>query len=77
MKAAARTVLQDWNGGKIPFYTLPPEVKGVHVSSSIVNSWGKDFDLDSLLSQESSILNNLSTDTSNHMQIVSFFFFSS
>ena len=70
MKASARTVLQDWNGGKIPFYTIPPELKNVHVSSSIVSSWGKEFDIDTLLSQEeSTIMSNLNTDTSNHMAI--------
>lgn len=47
---AARVVLGDWNSGKIPFYTLPPEVTDIE-SSSVVNEWGKLFDIDSLLDQ--------------------------
>ncbi|KAI7898643.1 P-loop containing nucleoside triphosphate hydrolase protein [Cokeromyces recurvatus] len=42
----ARHVLQDWNGGKIPYYTIPPSSKQSHIEASIVNSWGKELDLD-------------------------------
>jgi len=60
LEAAARTVLQDWNGGKISFYTTPPTVKNVHVSSAIVSTWGKEFDLDDLIEQEKdSVLNKM------------------
>eukprot|EP01104_Vermistella_antarctica_P009166 TRINITY_DN2336_c0_g1_i1.p1 TRINITY_DN2336_c0_g1~~TRINITY_DN2336_c0_g1_i1.p1 ORF type:complete len:638 (+),score=208.18 TRINITY_DN2336_c0_g1_i1:124-2037(+) len=45
-KAAARSVLQDWNAGKIPFYTLPPREQH-HVTSedAVVSNWGADFDV--------------------------------
>ena len=44
--AAAKIVLQDWNDGKIPYFTMPPkrnsEVKG---SSAVVGAWSGEFDL--------------------------------
>lgn len=44
--AAAKIVLQDWTGGKIPFYTEPPAVAAdVHVGASIVNQFAPDFDV--------------------------------
>jgi nuclear GTP-binding protein len=39
-------VLTDWNGGKIPFYTIPPSSKQSHIEASVVNSWGKELDID-------------------------------
>jgi nuclear GTP-binding protein len=44
--AAARTVLKDWNNGKIPFYTAPPKfVPDVSGDAVIVSHFGKQFDL--------------------------------
>eukprot|EP00466_Bigelowiella_natans_P018333 jgi/Bigna1/41442/e_gw1.52.11.1 len=49
MPAAARCVLRDWNSGKIPFYTLPPEDGNAeHESVELVSSLGKDFDLEKI-----------------------------
>lgn len=46
INAAAKIVLQDWTGGKIPFYTDPPVVgPEVHVGAAIVNQFAPDFDL--------------------------------
>ncbi|CEP15788.1 hypothetical protein [Parasitella parasitica] len=42
----ARHVLTDWNGGKIPYYTIPPSSKKSHIETSVVSSWGKELDLD-------------------------------
>lgn len=40
-------MLQDWNDGRIPYFTLPPkrdtEVAG---SAQLVPAWGADFDAD-------------------------------
>lgn len=48
-EAAARTVLQDWNSGKIAFYTEPPkERKGIHVSAQVVSSFGQEIKLDEI-----------------------------
>jgi nuclear GTP-binding protein len=44
--AAAVVVLQDWNGGKIPFYTLPPKgPRHAHLSASVVQDWSREFDI--------------------------------
>lgn len=42
--------MRDWNSGKIPYYTIPPAEApaNVHVSSTVVSSWGKEFDWNSL-----------------------------
>lgn len=50
INAAARSILQDWNCGKISYYTTPPEVHEMpaHVGASFATEWGKDFDLDKI-----------------------------
>ncbi|OQR97226.1 guanine nucleotide-binding-like protein [Achlya hypogyna] len=50
-KAVARTVLQDWNRGKIPFYTPPPALKDTRLDDGamIVTDFAADFDLDKAL----------------------------
>eukprot|EP01114_Cavostelium_apophysatum_P014136 TRINITY_DN3586_c0_g1_i1.p1 TRINITY_DN3586_c0_g1~~TRINITY_DN3586_c0_g1_i1.p1 ORF type:complete len:602 (-),score=241.89 TRINITY_DN3586_c0_g1_i1:30-1835(-) len=68
LKAAARSVLQDWNAGKIPFFTVPPKLKNVHISSAIVSSWGKEFDIDSILQQEQSDLSKIDN-SGAHMEM--------
>lgn len=55
----ARAVLQDWNGGKIPFYTKPPSAKTSHITASVVSSWGKELSLDELLNEDSLVLGSL------------------
>lgn len=52
--AAARSVLQDWNSGKVPFFTLPPteDEDGSGPSTEdakIVSGWSAEFDLDGLM----------------------------
>jgi len=58
---AGKTVLTDWNQGKITYYTHPPEVDSMatHVSSEIVTQMSEGFDIASLLDQESEILKGL------------------
>lgn len=42
--AAARAVLQDWNGGRIQYYTVPPVLDtSAYISSEIVSEWGESF----------------------------------
>jgi nuclear GTP-binding protein len=57
---AARTILKDWNSGKIPYYTVPPEDAGeaqVHEGSAvIVTNFGDEFDISKFDSQ---IMNSL------------------
>ncbi|KAI8580256.1 hypothetical protein K450DRAFT_237603 [Umbelopsis ramanniana AG] len=55
----ARAVLQDWNGGKIPFYTRPPSATTSHITASVVSSWGKELSLDELVNDDSLVLGSL------------------
>lgn len=59
--AAGKTVLKDWNSGKIVFYTHPPEQHKLptHLSADIVSDWSKEFDLDSLQQYEHDELHGL------------------
>ena len=74
----ARSVLQDWNGGKIPFYTLPPAKKPTHdLGSSIVSTWGQEINIDALQAADQSVLSALPGTAefgSNAVVMVSFFF---
>lgn len=52
-EAAARTVLQDWNAGKIAFYTEPPrEKKGIHLSAQVVSQFSQEIKLDEIFLNE-------------------------
>jgi nuclear GTP-binding protein len=46
-------VLQDWNGGAIPFYTLPP-ARGNEAfeSAEVVAQWASEFDADKVFAAE-------------------------
>ena len=47
VQAAAKMVLQDWNDGRIPYYTLPTaRVTEVAGSAAVVQGWGANFDVD-------------------------------
>ena len=48
VQAAAKVVLQDWNDGRIPFYTMPPqrEAQMGHAAAEVVTHFGTDFDAD-------------------------------
>ncbi|KIY93032.1 Guanine nucleotide-binding protein-like 3 [Monoraphidium neglectum] len=53
MTAAARIVLQDWNGGVIPFYTLPPSRGNEeHESAAVVAGWAAEFDAEKVFAAE-------------------------
>lgn len=68
--AAARSLLEDWNSGRIKYYTLPPEDQNnAHISSSIVSEVVKEFDLENLSTIESEVLNNLGKECENDMKI--------
>eukprot|EP01025_Chloroclados_australasicus_P052547 TRINITY_DN6129_c0_g2_i1.p2 TRINITY_DN6129_c0_g2~~TRINITY_DN6129_c0_g2_i1.p2 ORF type:complete len:466 (+),score=68.64 TRINITY_DN6129_c0_g2_i1:94-1491(+) len=49
--AAARIVLQDWNDGRLQYYTLPPQ-RQKPLSSKIVSDYGADFDIDAVYAEE-------------------------
>lgn len=49
VKKAARTLIEDWNAGKIKYCTHPPEEGDeVHVSAQLVSSDAPEFNLESL-----------------------------
>lgn len=57
--AAARMVLNDWNGGKIPYFTEPPdrtESNAGSDESAIVAGWGAEFNLDEVVKSEKSLV---------------------
>ena len=54
--AAARNILEDWNSGKIRYYTVPPEQSNCHVSAEIVTQMNKEFDIESFAAQEKMML---------------------
>lgn len=66
-EAAARTVLQDWNSGKIAFYTEPPkERKGIHVSAHVVSQFSEEIKLDNIFVNEDSSGNTTHTHRHTH-----------
>lgn len=47
LQAAARIVLQDWNEGRIPYYTLPPKARNQqYATAEVVTAWAAEFDAD-------------------------------
>ncbi|RLU19755.1 hypothetical protein DMN91_008312 [Ooceraea biroi] len=64
--AAARSILEDWNSGKIRYYTVPPEQPACHISSEIVNEMAKEFDLESFAAEERMMLDNFVTESASN-----------
>lgn len=56
-------MLQDWNSGKIPYYTIPPtgREKAAQISAEIVQQWSAEFQLDDIKSSEQTALASTST----------------
>lgn len=55
MLAAARIVLQDWNDGRIPFFTLPPSRGNEEFADAqIVAGWASDFNANEVFANERS-----------------------
>lgn len=67
---AARRVLQDWNTGLIKYYTQPPEINTTQDGAKLVTELSKEFDLDSLLSEEGSLMKALPTFRPSETMIV-------
>ncbi|RZF36907.1 hypothetical protein LSTR_LSTR004595 [Laodelphax striatellus] len=62
LEGAAKSLIDDWNSGKIRYYTEPPvEEENVHVSSAIVEQQAAEFDLDKAAyeTMEVNVLDNL------------------
>ena len=56
MKQAARVVLTDWNNGRIPYFTTPPErtKNKEYATAQIVSNWSEEFDADKVFAHEAS-----------------------
>ena len=61
---AARSVLTDWNQGKVPFYTLPPTRKRPTGGLEIASGWAKEFDLAALNASQATVVETASRDDS-------------
>nr|CAH7755874.1 unnamed protein product [Callosobruchus chinensis] len=57
--AAARGLLEDWNNGKIKYYTVPPEGSDNLISAKVVSEVGKEFDIDSFEAMETDVLSKI------------------
>jgi len=58
-QAAAKMVVQDWNGGRIPYYCIPPEVDpSIHLGAQIVSQWSEAFQLDNIMQTEKETVMN-------------------
>ncbi|GFO27717.1 guanine nucleotide-binding protein-like 3-like protein [Plakobranchus ocellatus] len=71
---AARALLQDWNSGKISYYTAPPEEKSEaahHVEAKIVSNWSKEFNIDDLLIEEQQMMEGVLRKNTSPMLIAS------
>lgn len=45
LENAARSILQDWNAGRIPYYTLPPKNQSTDVAASVVERLSDEFEM--------------------------------
>nr|XP_034191077.1 guanine nucleotide-binding protein-like 3 homolog [Osmia lignaria] len=63
--AAARGILDDWNSGKIRYYTVPPEQPDCQVSAEIVSQISKEFDIESVVTQEKMMLDTFEVESKN------------
>ncbi|KAK3608305.1 hypothetical protein CHS0354_030755 [Potamilus streckersoni] len=70
---AAKAVLQDWNGGKITYFTHPPEQTSLptHISAELVTQMGKEFQIDDIQKDQEKILESLKPKSSRHMLVES------
>lgn len=71
-EGAARSLLNDWNTGKIKYCTQPPETDvGVHVSASIVSEEAREFEIENFDQMETDVLNNFTVKVEDAMDFTS------
>ncbi|KAM3961640.1 nucleostemin 1 [Aphomia sociella] len=65
--AAARILLNDWNIGKVRYFTEPPETPDseVHVDAKIVTDIAKEFDINAFEAMETDTMSELDTHRTN------------
>ncbi|CAH2107029.1 unnamed protein product [Euphydryas editha] len=72
--AAARILLNDWNTGKVRYYTEPPETldSEIHVDAKIVSTLAQDFDINAFEAMEAQTIETLGgTDADDAIKITS------
>ncbi|VDK49621.1 unnamed protein product [Anisakis simplex] len=73
LSAAAKHVLNDWNSGKLRYYTEPPvqvesdESNRTFCSSELLNEFSKEFDLDALDNEQKIIVEGLPSSSAMDM----------
>ncbi|PIK51745.1 putative guanine nucleotide-binding protein-like 3-like protein [Apostichopus japonicus] len=67
----AKAVLQDWNSGKIPYFTSPPDEHSLpsHISSEIVSSFSKGLKMNSVTHHDGLILEGVSESGPKEMSV--------
>lgn len=71
-EAAARSLLNDWNTGKIKYCTQPPEqVSSSHISASIVSNETREFEIDNFEEMETDVLNKFDLKNEEVMEFTS------
>lgn len=69
---AARLVLNDWNSGKIKYFTHPPEVTSTDdISAEIVTEFAKEFQLDDLDKMDAEDMDSLPTVLASQTMLLS------
>lgn len=66
---AARSVLEDWNSGKIRYYTVPPEQPACHVSAEIVSQISKEFEIENFEAEEKMMLDTFEEQTAQNPKL--------
>lgn len=64
--AAARSILEDWNSGKIKYHTVPPEQVNTQISAEIVNEVAKEFDIESFVAEEKMVLDSFAEENAKN-----------
>lgn len=72
VESAARSLINDWNTGKIKYCTQPPEAEaGTHISASIVSDEAREFEIDNFDQMETDVLNNFTVKVEDTMEYTS------
>jgi nuclear GTP-binding protein len=75
IELAAQVVFYDWNSGKIPYYTIPPESEFAAnrlPNAQIVSEWSQAFNLKDIMDIESNVvLGELPSSTDNFVKTIS------
>jgi len=71
---AARRVLQDWNSGKITYYTAPPENTDssntdIQIESKIITTFDKEFDINEITEDECKMIEGLESASASHILV--------